>query len=298
MAKEKKESGFMHWYESYQGKKVVGVVYSVGASVVIVGALFKILHWPGASQVLMLGMFTEAFLFIIGALDKPHPEFHWEEVFPQLLGYGTDPAILESHASQARPTLLGAGVVGGQAALVEAAPQNVSASNAGEVSAVPAFDGKDVEALKASIANMSKSANSIADLSKLAEGSNKLSDKLAAAADAADKFAGAQTGVANAAGKLGANYEETARLSETLRSDAEAAAKSQAAAAKNLADLNAAYAENLKAVQSNIAEAQRMAEANMAATKSGEAFAQAQAQLAKQLADLNKVYGNMLNALA
>ena len=40
---------FMHWYESYQGKRIVGVVYSVGASVVIIGALFKIMHWPGAS---------------------------------------------------------------------------------------------------------------------------------------------------------------------------------------------------------------------------------------------------------
>ena len=82
---------FMHWYESYQGKNIVNIVYSVGASVVIIGALFKILHWEGASQVLMLGMFTEAFLFIIGALDHPHPEFHWENVFPQLLEYGTKP---------------------------------------------------------------------------------------------------------------------------------------------------------------------------------------------------------------
>ena len=50
---------FMHWYGSYQGKNIVNIVYSVGASVVIIGALFKILHWPGASQVLMIGMFTE-----------------------------------------------------------------------------------------------------------------------------------------------------------------------------------------------------------------------------------------------
>ena len=103
---------FMHWYESYQGKNVVNIIYSAGASVVIIGALFKILHWPGASQVLMLGMFTEAFLFIIGALDHPHPEFHWDNVFPQLLEYGTKPELLEEKSKQARPTLLGAGVAG------------------------------------------------------------------------------------------------------------------------------------------------------------------------------------------
>ena len=51
MATEKAAQGFgakfMHWYESYQGKNIVNIVYSVGASVVIIGALFKILHWPG-----------------------------------------------------------------------------------------------------------------------------------------------------------------------------------------------------------------------------------------------------------
>ena len=61
---------FMSWYESYQGKKVVGMVYSLGASVVIVGALFKILHLPGASQMLFAGMLTEALLFAIGCLDR------------------------------------------------------------------------------------------------------------------------------------------------------------------------------------------------------------------------------------
>ena len=117
MATEKQGFGakFMHWYGSYKGKDVVNIIYSAGASVVIIGALFKILHWPGASQVLMIGMFTEAFLFLIGTLDHPHPEFHWENVFPQLLEYGTKPELLEEKSKQARPTLLGAGVAGAPA---------------------------------------------------------------------------------------------------------------------------------------------------------------------------------------
>ena len=103
---------FMHWYESYDGKNKVNIIYSVGASVVIIGALFKILHWPGASTVLMIGMFTEAFLFLIGTLEHPHPEFHWDNVFPQLLEYGTKPELLEEKSKLPRPTLLGAGVAG------------------------------------------------------------------------------------------------------------------------------------------------------------------------------------------
>ena len=48
----KGQSKFMQWYESYTGKKVVGCVYSLGASIVIVGALFKIMHFPGAGPML------------------------------------------------------------------------------------------------------------------------------------------------------------------------------------------------------------------------------------------------------
>ena len=111
---EKKGFGarFMEWYGSYQGKRVVGMVYSIGASVVIIGALFKIMHFPGAGAVLMVGMITEALLFLIGCLDKPHPEFHWHEVFPQLLGHGTEPELLKEMQARPKPTLMG-GVGGG-----------------------------------------------------------------------------------------------------------------------------------------------------------------------------------------
>ena len=54
---------------SPKGKKIVGYAYGLGAAVVIVGALFKILHLPGASVVLTIGMGTEAFLFALSAFE-------------------------------------------------------------------------------------------------------------------------------------------------------------------------------------------------------------------------------------
>ena len=110
----KGQSGFMAWYESYTGKKVVGCVYSLGASIVIVGALFKIMHFPGAGPMLIAGMTIEAILFAIGCLDKPHADFHWENVFPQLVGHGADPELIKELESRPRPTLLG-GVAEGNA---------------------------------------------------------------------------------------------------------------------------------------------------------------------------------------
>lgn len=52
-------------------EKLVNVIVCVGASIVIVGALFKILHWKGADTMLMVGLFTEAFIFLVYAFLPP-----------------------------------------------------------------------------------------------------------------------------------------------------------------------------------------------------------------------------------
>ena len=65
-------------------KRWMGFLYGWGASIVIIGALFKILHWQGANLMLMVGMFTEAVIFFFSAFEKPHPEFDWDRVYPVL----------------------------------------------------------------------------------------------------------------------------------------------------------------------------------------------------------------------
>jgi gliding motility-associated protein GldL len=58
----------------------------MGAAVVIVGALFKIQHWTGASQLLIIGLLTEAFIFALSAFDKVDDELDWTLVYPELAG--------------------------------------------------------------------------------------------------------------------------------------------------------------------------------------------------------------------
>lgn len=69
-------------------ERIINVIASFGAAVVIVGALFKILHWNNANEMLMVGMFTEAFIFILfGVLYlsvKPEKSYDWEKVYPEL----------------------------------------------------------------------------------------------------------------------------------------------------------------------------------------------------------------------
>ena len=307
---------FMHWYESYQGKRIVGVVYSIGASVVIVGALFKIMHWPGASIVLVSGMITEAFLFVIGALDKPHPEFNWSNVFPQLLEFGTDPAILEKKAAQARPTLLGAGVeggeipvIGGGAAVTSTGVQTPTAVSAAHV---PALSDKELESLQNGIADLAKTATQLSELGKVATATTQLTTKMEAAGTAAEQFAASQNGLLSVSNQLSEAY----KAAETHMQGAADTTKAFAANMQNvgaqLSTLNSIYelqinalkeqVDIVKAQNSTLGEVSSHLQAMNAhateAEKSQEAYAAGSKKLAAQVADLNAIYGNMLNALA
>jgi gliding motility-associated protein GldL len=67
-------------------KKVMNFAYGMGAAVVIVGALFKIQHWTGASAMLIIGLLTEAAIFGLSAFDAPDVELDWSLVYPELAG--------------------------------------------------------------------------------------------------------------------------------------------------------------------------------------------------------------------
>src|ERR1051326_4744181 len=67
-------------------KKFMAKLYGFGASVVIVGALFKIQHWPGAGIMLTVGLSTEAIIFFFSAFEPIHEEIDWSLVYPELAG--------------------------------------------------------------------------------------------------------------------------------------------------------------------------------------------------------------------
>lgn len=67
-------------------KKVMNFAYGMGAAVVIVGALFKIQHWTGASAMLIIGLLTEALIFGLSAFDPVDTELDWSLVYPELAG--------------------------------------------------------------------------------------------------------------------------------------------------------------------------------------------------------------------
>ena len=67
---------------------------------VIIGALFKIEHWPFASLFLIIGLSTEAIIFFFSAFEKTHEDYQWEKVYPELGNdHMTDPANDDSFST-------------------------------------------------------------------------------------------------------------------------------------------------------------------------------------------------------
>ena len=95
---------------SEKGQRFFNFAYSIGAAIVIWGALFKILHLPGGNTLLSIGMGTEVLMFVLTAFDRPPKEYNWEDVFPALRDKDA-PGITGS---------IGGGVSGGYAPATDA----------------------------------------------------------------------------------------------------------------------------------------------------------------------------------
>ena len=102
--------------ESPAYKKIMGKVYGIGAAIVLAGALFKIMHYPGAELMLLLGMGTEIIIFLLSAFEPPHEMPDWSLVYPELVGLETDSA----HGGGGRQSAYGGGGGSELAALIEA----------------------------------------------------------------------------------------------------------------------------------------------------------------------------------
>ena len=87
-----------HWMDSVPGQTFLNYAYSWGASIVILGALFKLTHLPGGNLMLFAGMGTEVFVFFLSAFDRPFDKTEIGKELPH--DYQTDEEIEETLAAQ------------------------------------------------------------------------------------------------------------------------------------------------------------------------------------------------------
>lgn len=270
-----------NFFSTPKGKRITGIAYGLGASVVIIGALFKIQHYPGAGEMLMIGMAIEACLFAISAFEDPHPEYHWDKVFPQL------------NDGEAEPISF-------------AAPQQQVSKNGNTIDDI-ANTGKlsesDAQRLSEGIKRLSETASQIADVTAAVSASSNYTRSMNAASDAISAFAATQASLKSSSDSLFASYKTVAESMGNVASDAQGYMQEMKGITRNLSSINASYEmqvksiseqagmvtevnENLKKVQSAMSEA----------AISTAAFKEQATKLTQQVSSLNNVYGNMLNA--
>jgi len=278
-------------------------LYGWGAAVVIVGALFKITHIPGANEMLFVGMLTEAVIFFFSAFEPPHVEPDWSLVYPEL-----------------------AGIYHGKKALKGTKPRiEVKQSNSANLDDLlkkAKIDEKVLEDLGKGLTNLSQTTNNLANISN--------------AAVASDKFVKTMETATASAGKLSVSYEKTAAsldkdlagtedflknvqsaaksagsLSETYTKAAQAVTSENKAynetfqkLTQNLGALNAVYEIQLKNTDSQSKVTDQMGNAMNSFMKNlndsistTEQYKNQADQLTKNVSALNTVYGNMLSAM-
>ena len=255
-------------------KNFMSKLYGIGAAIVIVGALFKIQHWPGASLMLTVGLGTEAIIFAFSAFEPIHEEYDWTLVYPELaLGHDSDDDEITSLTHRSS----GGSVTQQLDGMLEEAK----------------IDGALIESLGNGMRNLSETANKISNMS-----------------DATSVSADYTNSLKNAAAKVDGLAESYSKASESLMglTDSTEAGKSfgeeMQKVAGNLTALNKVYEmqlegateslENSKKIQAGIGEMMGTLADSVEDTKNYKANI---TELSKNLQALNKVYGNMLNAM-
>ena len=111
------------WMDSVPGQTFLNYAYSWGASIVILGTLFKLTHLPGANVMLFLGMGTEVIVFFLSAFDRPFDKTADGRELPTHLGEvesdGAEDELTEDESVAAQPAAVAGGntiIIGGGAA--------------------------------------------------------------------------------------------------------------------------------------------------------------------------------------
>ena len=266
-----------NYFQSDEWKRLNGIFYSAGASVVIVGALFKIMHWPGASIVLTAGMLTEAFLFLIGVTEKPHPEYHWQNVYPELL---------DNEAAEA---------IEGNKKAKKAAPNLAN---------MPEMQQQDSEKLAESIKKLSETAAGLVTISSAAGVTDEYVRNVSSANAAMTSFATSQRTLSDSTNSLVESYKGVATSMNAASADSKSFAEKLNSLNSTLASVNASYELQLKNMTSDASSFGTLSEsfskiktAMEASVRESEAFKEQTAKLTQQVSNLNSIYGGMLNAM-
>lgn len=255
---------FMHKLET----KIMPFVYGYGAAIVILGAMFKIMHWPGAGLMLVVGLSTEAVIFFLSAHMEVPEDPDWTKVYPQL---ASDDEVDGS----------------------EVASSDNMAKKLSDMMSDAQINQETVSKLGAGLNNLSENAASLANLSDASVATTEYASNVKAASSkmsemntSFDTTLEAMSSMANAADGAQGYHEQVQEITKNLGALNAVYEMELGDANNHLKAMNKFYA-NLSTAMENLSDAGSDTETLRTEVN----------KLAGNLTSLNGVYGSMLTAM-
>ncbi|MCL2132006.1 MAG: gliding motility protein GldL [Lentimicrobiaceae bacterium] len=272
-------------------------LYGWGASLVILGALFKILHLTGADIMLMIGMGTETIIFFFSAFEPLHVEYNWALVYPQLaIGHdeGTKKKVPTGTITQQLDNALQEAKIGPELLESLASGMRNLGDNAKQLTGV----SDAVAVTDGFVSSLSKAAESVRNLSTSYE---KTADAIAANTSASDAYFSNVEKATAAVGNLANVYEQTVQNI----SNESGYVDDMKRLSENLSAINAAYELQLQSAATTLNASSELDNQmkhvleNMAQSSDFVTTYKEQVDmLSKNVNRLNDIYGNMLAAMS
>lgn len=268
------------------GQRLFNFAYSVGAAIVIWGALFKILHLPGGNTLLCIGMGTEVLMFILTAFDRPPKEYHWEEVFPEL----------EGRDAERRAVAMGQSFVADRDEVV-----------AREAVGIPAgvdLTEEDRLSLSESIRRMSSAAEQLSKMAELTTATQEYLSQMSAISEQMDRLRQTTESLNNVSSVLLDSYRAITENSASITENSRGYIDRMNDLNRNLGGLNTIYEIQLKSVSSQLESIDRVNRGikdirdmyEKSASQSAR-YCEETEKMARYMQQLNQVYDKMLSAM-
>jgi gliding motility-associated protein GldL len=275
-------------------KNFMAKLYGIGASIVIIGALFKIQHWPMAGLMLTIGLCTESIIFFFSAFEPLHEEVDWTLVYPELAGMPEDePGALGARDSKFRGGVSGGGG-GGSLAL----------SKFDEMLEKADITPDLFQKLGVGMQKLSETTSNINVMGDVSAASAKYMNTIHAANESLNKLSETYQATARTINDTQLTYGKMAETVSIIDSGGKSYQQQLESLNKNLSALNAVYELQRKGADEHMRESETLQKGIQGLMKdindsAGDAkkYREQIAKLNDNLTALNNVYGNMLAAM-
>lgn len=282
-----------------KGQRFFNFAYSIGAAIVIWGALFKILHLPGGSTLLCIGMGTEIAMFILTAFDRPPKEYAWEDVFP----------VLDSKNPDDRPDFQGGGgvVIAGGGSAAGGKVEKIDAAAVSAAAGLPqgiTLTEEDTMSLHDSIQKMASASEQLSRMAELTEATQQYLAGMQAISEQMVQLKNTTQALNEVSAVLLSSYKAITDNSDNISRSSSGYVDQMADLNRNIGGLNTIYEIQLKNVSGQLETIDRVNRGlkdirDMYEKSAHESsrYCEETEKMARYMKQINAVYEKMITAM-